>query len=338
LEAILVQTVLPVLAVMALGYGLGRRGLFSEQERHGLEKLVLDVALPAALFVSIQQASRDDLLGDGALVLASLAGVVGPFVLSYLLCRRLFGRTAQEAAVCALVAGSPTIGFLGLAVLGPAYGGGAETSLIVGIVSIATKGVTTAIGLALLEGGLTRPTRGGLVATDPAANCGGAATLLKNALGSCGRALRQPVCWAPLLAMGCVLAGVRAPSWLDPCFHLVGRASSGVAVLSAGLALASVRFTLSREVLWNVCYRLLLSPAAVLGIGLALGLAGGGERLAMLVTACALPPSFSGIVIAGRYGAYLPESASTVALATLGFACTLPLWVWLAPLVCKLAT
>ncbi len=47
-----------------------------------------------------------------------------------------------EGAVCALIAGSPTIGFLGYAVLDPLYGTGVETGLVIAIVAIVVNAVT----------------------------------------------------------------------------------------------------------------------------------------------------------------------------------------------------
>ncbi|WP_181945916.1 AEC family transporter, partial [Klebsiella pneumoniae] len=56
-----------------------------------------------------------------------------------------------EAAVCALIAGSPTIGFLGFAVLDPIYGDSVSTGLVVAIISIIVNAITIPIGLYLLN-------------------------------------------------------------------------------------------------------------------------------------------------------------------------------------------
>ena len=87
------------------------------------------------------------------LTLISIFGVTGLFLLSYVLDKVMFHRTTQEAAVCALIAGSPTIGFLGFAVLDPIYGNNVTTNLVIGIVSIVVNAVTIPIGLALIDQG-----------------------------------------------------------------------------------------------------------------------------------------------------------------------------------------
>ena len=145
-------------------------------------------------------------------------------------------------------------------------------------------------------------------------------------------ALKQPVCWAPLLAIALVLIGVRVPSSFAPTFDLIAKANSGVAVLAAGLALSTVKFSLGWETLWNTFYRLILTPAAFLGVGLLCGMGSDVNKLSMLVLAVALPPAFSGIIISSRYNIYVKEGASTTAVSTVAFAVTCLLWIWLVPL------
>lgn len=80
---------------------------------------MLNIALPAALFISIVKATRKMFAQDIVLTMISLVGVTGLFMLSYYLDKLMFHRSTQEAAICAMIAGSPTIGFLGFAVLDP---------------------------------------------------------------------------------------------------------------------------------------------------------------------------------------------------------------------------
>ena len=109
---------LPIIVIMLLGYFSGRRETFS------------DYALPAALFVSITRANREMIFADTRLTLVSLVVIVGCFFFSWFGCYKFFKRTHAEAAVCALIAGSPTIGFLGFAVLDPIYGDSVSTGLL----------------------------------------------------------------------------------------------------------------------------------------------------------------------------------------------------------------
>ena len=153
MEKILINDIVPILVIMILGYLCGKFSFFDDDQRQGLNKLVLNIALPAALFISIVSATRAMFAKDVVLTMISIFGVTGLFLLSYFLDKLMFHRTTQEAAICAMIAGSPTIGFLGFAVLDPIYGNSASTNLVIGIVSIVVNAVTIPIGLALISKG-----------------------------------------------------------------------------------------------------------------------------------------------------------------------------------------
>lgn len=368
MENILISDIVPILVILVLGYICGKTSFFDNDQRQGLNKLVLNIALPAALFVSIVKATRQMLIGDVTLTILALVGVVGMFMLSYFICRKVFHHSIQEAAICALIAGSPTIGFLGFAVLDPIYGNNADTNLVIGIVSIIVNAITIPLGFYLINKGQQKDKTIAAAAssTDTSGNTKAAMhadkhgdTIISSTsevdvsastnkgkaqkhgisnpnLRAVINALKQPVCWAPLLAVFLVLIGVQFPAELDPSFDLIAKANSGVAVLAAGLALSTVKFSLGKETLWNSFFRLVLTPAVIMAAALALGMAADPSKLGMLVMAVALPPAFSGIIIASRYNIYVKEGASTTAVATVGFAATCILWVWAVPFVCSM--
>lgn len=377
MEKILVEDIIPIIVIMALGYACGKLRYFDDDQRQGLNKVVLNIALPAALFVSIVKASREMLAADVVLTLISLIGIVGMFMLSFILCRVLFKHNIQEAAICALIAGSPTIGFLGFAVLDPIYGDTVDTNLVIAIVSIVVNAITIPIGMYLINLGQAKShEKAALAAANqgkepPSASSGAksvhtaaialtpaeekqhphaevmAATADKNGhgkrhgiksrnLAAFVNAMKQPVCWAPVLAIVLVLIGVRIPSEVDPTFELIAKANSGVAVLAAGLALSTVKFSLGAETIWNTFYRLILTPAVFLAVGLLCGMSADVDKLGMLIMAVALPPAFSGVIMSSRYNIYVKEGMSTTAVSTVAFAATCILWVWIVPVITKL--
>ena len=128
---------------MILGYICGKFSYFDDDQRQGLNKVVLNIALPAGRSVRLdrQGNARDAVQRPDPRGSVSVVGVVGMFMLSYWLCRKLFHHSMQEAAVCALIAGSPTIGFLGFAVLDPIYGDSVDTNLVIAIVAIVVNAI-----------------------------------------------------------------------------------------------------------------------------------------------------------------------------------------------------
>lgn len=387
---ILINDIVPILVIMIFGYICGKIKFFDDDQRQGLNKLVLNIALPAALFISIVAATREMFAKDIVLTLISIIGVTGLFMLSYFLDRVMFHRSMQEAAVCALIAGSPTIGFLGFAVLDPIYGNSASTNLVIGIVSIVVNAITIPIGLTLVNKGQAKArakaakssTNSGTKVTLNASNSSSESTKkqevtipdgvpvtdeeakalkekgitreidlvraevdhhknndkkLKNStLESFINAIKQPVAAAPLLAVILVLIGVKIPSSWAPTFDLIAKANSGVAVLSAGLALSTVKFTIDKEGLWNTFFRLFLTPAIIVAVAYLCGMGSDPTKVSMLCLAVGLPPAFSGIIISSRYNIYVKEGASSVAISTVGFAVSAIFWIWALPLIAQM--
>ena len=312
---ILIKDILPIFVIMFLGYAAGKRKVFNSSDSKILNKLVLTYALPAALFVSIVKAVRAMLFDDLKLTIVSFVIITALFLWSYFSCYKFFKHSKSEAAVCALISGSPTIGFLGFAVLEPIYGATATTGLVVAIVSIVVNAINIPIGLALLNNGKE--------------NVSAQQTVKKG--NPVVDALKEPVCWAPILAVILVLLGIRFPSVLDPNFELIAKANSGVAVFAAGLTLSGMKFQLDGEVVYNTILKLVLMPAVLLIIGLLFHME--ADKLQMMVLAGALPPAFSGIIIGNQYQLYERTGTSSLAFSILLFVIAAPFWIWVTHLV-----
>ena len=308
---ILIKDILPIFVIMFLGYWAGKEGVFKTEDSKVLNKLVLTYALPAALFVSIVKADSAMLFDDLKLTLVSLVVITGMFLWSYYSCYKFFRHTKSEAAVCALISGSPTIGFLGFAVLEPIYGATATTGLVVAIVSIVVNAINIPIGLALMNtGGSVQQAKKGNPVID---------------------ALKEPVCWAPILAVILVLLDIKFPAILDPNFELIAKANSGVAVFAAGLTLSGMKFQLDKEVIYNTVLKLVLMPAALLVVGMLFHME--ADKLQMMVLAGALPPAFSGIIIGNQNQLYERTGTSSLAFSILLFVVAAPFWIWITRMV-----
>jgi hypothetical protein len=59
---------------------------------------------------------------------------------------------------------------------------------------------------------------------------------------------KQPVVWAPVLALVLVLAGVGFPATLVSAMKLLGSATTGVALFAGGIVLFAQRIAVSRLV------------------------------------------------------------------------------------------
>lgn len=311
---IMLTDLVPIFVIMILGYVSGKKGEFTAQNARSLNTFVLNYALPAALFVSIVKANREMLFSDIKLSLVSLGVIVVCYFICYFSIYKFFKRTKAEASIAGLVGGAPTIGYLGFAVLEPIYGTNATVGLVVAVVAIVVNAITIPIALYLLN-----PSQGG--STGAKVHPGSA---LLNAL-------KEPVCWSPILAVLIVLTGYRFPSNLDPIFNLIANTNAGVAVFAAGITLSTNKFEFNAEVIYNSFMKLIFMPAAMLAVGLLVGM--NGEKLQMLVLCGALPPVFSGIIIGSRFQTYVKTGTSSLAVSTFLFMATAPLWIWLARMI-----
>ncbi|WP_392560147.1 transporter YfdV [Orbus mooreae] len=307
--SIFMADLLPIIVIMALGYASGKRNVFTEDQAKAFNKLVLNYALPAALFVSLVRADRSMLFADMTLTIVSFVGLIISFFVAFYSCKYIFKHTRGEAAVCALIAGSPTIGFLGFAVLDPIYGDTVSTGLVVAIISIIVNAITIPIGLFLLS-----PAKG----ENEKGNSG---------LNSLISALKEPVVWSPILATVLVLVGFKLPAVWDPTFDLIAKANSGVAVFAAGLTLAANKFEFDGEIIYNTLLKLVFMPALLLVLGLMFHMS--SNNLQMMVLAGALPPAFSGIIIASRFGVYTRTGTASLAVSVLGFIIAAPAWIFI---------
>ena len=313
LTHVILYAIVPIIVVMLAGYISGKKGVFTGADAKKFNKVVLDFALPAALFVSIVQASREDLVKDIRLTLVSAIGIMACFMLVYFVFRMFKKNTGADAAISALISGSPTIGFLGFAVLEPIFGTSPSVALVVAIVGIVVNAIGIPVGLSLMNASLEKQNPG--------------STKKESAWKPVIHALEQPVAWAPILAVIWVVAGIPWPKELSPSFDLIAKANASMAVFSAGITLSAIKFTINWQVILGSIMKMILMPAVVLILGLLFHM--DPLNLKMLVVAAALPPAFSGIIIADEYNTYVATGTSSLTLSVILFIGFCPLWIWL---------
>lgn len=317
---IILYAIVPIIVVMLAGFISGKKGVFNGADSKKFNQVVLQFALPAALFVSIVQASREDLAKDLKLTWVSLIGIMACFMAVYFVFRYCFKKnTGADAAVSALISGSPTIGFLGFAVLEPIFGTTPSVALVVAIVGIVVNAIGIPVGLSLMNASLEKQNPG--------------STKKEPWWKPVVHALAQPVAWAPILAVVWVLVGIPWPKYLSPSFDLIAKANASMAVFSAGITLSAIKFSMNWQVVLGSIMKMIMMPAVILLLGLAFHM--DPVNLKMLVVAGALPPAFSGIIIADENNTYVATGTSSLTLSVILFVGFCPLWIWITDLALK---
>lgn len=313
---IILYAIVPIIVVMLAGYISGKKNIFTGDDAKKFNKVVLNYALPAALFVSIVQADREMLAADLKLSVISLVGIMACFMLVYFVFRLFKTNTGADAAISALISGSPTIGFLGFAVLEPIFGTTPTVALVVAIVGIVVNAVGIPVGLSLMNASLEKE--------QPCS------AKKQSAWAPVLHALAQPVAWAPILAVVWVVVGIPWPDWASPSFNLIKGANASMAVFSAGITLSAIKININWQVVLGSILKMVVMPAVILALGLLFSM--DPLNLKMLVVAAALPPAFSGIIIADEYGRYVADGTSSLTLSVILFIAFCPLWIWITDL------
>lgn len=96
---------------------------------------------------------------------------------------------------------------------------------------------------------------------------------------------------------------------------------------SAGITLSAIKIQINWQAVLGSILKMVLMPAVILIMGLVFKM--DPLNLKMLVVAAALPPAFSGIIIADEYDTYVATGTSSLTLSVILFVGFCPLWIWI---------
>ena len=299
---VLLNALVPIFAVMALGYFAGWIRDVDNHHVAELNALVMDFALPASLFVATASTSGAVLSEQWPLLVVFTVSMLALYALSYWMQRHLFGLERGEAAVQAITIALPNYAAAGLpliaAVLGPA-------GTIYVALSIATGSIVLSpLTLATLE--TNKASAGGKNSAAP--------------LQAIGRSLLKPIVLGPVLGIAFSLVGIPLPGAVHRSFQLIGESAGGVGLFLTGLILSAQRIELSTNMLSGTFLKNIVHPLLAAGLILALAMDRDTARAVLLL--CALPSGFFGILFGLRYGLESHVAGSTLIASSLASAAT----------------
>lgn len=300
----LLDILAPVIAVIALGYGLARGGVITPAGETGIANLVFFATTPALLFRAMATTGLPTLPD-----LAVMAAYFGPCLLLYggwaLGRHRLFGSGLAAAGIGAMGASFGNTVLLGIPIVDRAYGP-AGLRLLVLIVSIHS---------ALLFSMTT------LLAEAERGRADARATLAATAR----MMARNPIVLAIAAGMTCAAFGLRLPGALDAVLAMLGAATTPAALIAVGAGLAGFRLGGSlTESVAIVAAKMIVLPLAV-WITATQVLALEPVAVAVATVAAAMPTGTNVYIIARRYDVSVSIAAGAILISTLLAAATLPL-------------
>jgi Membrane transport protein len=214
---IILSSLVPVFFVMALGYLAGWVRDMDNQHVAELNALVMDFALPAALFVAMVQTPRILLLQQSTLLFVLALSMLVIYGLIFGLQKSLFKLDTPQAAVQSLTVAFPNLASAGLPLVGSVFG--ARNTVAVGISIAVGSIVLSPLTLVLLEAGEQT------VRDIPA---------LRRIASSLGKSILKPVVVAPIIGVVLSLCDANLPSLLAASLSLIGVGAGGIALFLNG--------------------------------------------------------------------------------------------------------
>jgi malonate transporter and related proteins len=308
MTTVLLDALVPIFVGLLLGYCAGRRDVMDNVNVRNLIVLVMNFAIPCALFSTIIRTPREDLEQQlpTALMISLVFAVL--YVASYFWARLSLKMSVSDASVLALTIGFPNSAAVALPLFSTSYG---PASIVTASLSIAVGAITISpLTVALLEA--DKQSQGTGISAG-------------NILRSFVRALARPVVWAPALALVGAYFGVHLPSYASRTLMTLGSAATGSALVLTGLVVSAQRFRFDKSVLWTTIVILLIQPAFALGMTLLFHMSRNHVRDITIISA--IPGGFFGLVFGKSFDA-TPEAASSGLIASYGGGwLTLALWM-----------
>lgn len=271
----------PIFFVMGLGYGAGRLRIIDNRQVGGFNILVMNFALPAALFAATASAPRREMLEQAPLFGIMTLVMLVMFLSWYGLVRRFLRTSSADASLEALTIAFPNMAGVGLPILQAVLGPSGAVPLTITLAAGAI--VISPLSLVLAE-------LGGARTAEPSARR--LARVLRVAL-------TKPVVVAPALGIIYSLAALDLSDVADASLLLIGNSAAGVALFLTGLILSAQSFRLDWKIAGAACMADIVRPLVTAAVVFALPIPPEVARIAVLLSA--VPSGFFGILFAVNY-------------------------------------
>ena len=280
---------LPIFTLVLVGFLYGRR---VKPDLGGANKLIVDIALPVLIFISLSSKLFDPL---AALLFtaASIALIVLSGLIAWPLAK-FSGATVQAFLPCAMFT---NVGPIGIPLIALAYG---------------PEGMATAVVLLVISNVLHFTLGAGVMSGKV----------------DWRMVYANPLVWATVLGVVGSQFQLTLPQWVETSCTMIGSVLVPMMLISLGVRLASSQVADA----WvgarsGVLILIIRIPAALLALWL-IPLQG-LERGALILFAC-LPPAVFNYMLADKFQVEPNKVASTVIVGHLMSLAFLPLGIWLA--------
>jgi predicted permease len=285
----IVSITLPIFTLVLVGFLYGRR---VKPDLGGANKLIVDIALPVLIFISLSSKLFDPL---AALLFtaASIALIVLSGLIAWPLAK-FSGATVQAFLPCAMFT---NVGPIGIPLIALAYG---------------PEGMATAVVLLVISNVLHFTLGAGVMSGKV----------------DWRMVYANPLVWATVLGVASSQFQLTLPQWVETSCTMIGSVLVPMMLISLGVRLASSQVADAWVGARSGVLILIIRIAAAL-LALWIIPLQGLERGALILFAC-LPPAVFNYMLADKFQVEPNKVASTVIVGHLMSLAFLPLGIWLA--------
>jgi predicted permease len=285
----IVSITLPIFTLVLVGFLYGRR---VKPDLGGANKLIVDIALPVLIFISLSSKLFDPLAAL-LFTVASIALIVLSGLIAWPLAK-FSGATVQAFLPCAMFT---NVGPIGIPLIALAYG---------------PEGMATAVVLLVISNVLHFTLGAGVMSGKV----------------DWRMVYANPLVWATVLGVASSQFQLTLPQWVETSCTMIGSVLVPMMLISLGVRLASSQvadaWVGARSGVLILIIRIVAALLAIWLIPLQ-----GLERGALILFAC-LPPAVFNYMLADKFQVEPNKVASTVIVGHLMSLAFLPLGIWLA--------
>ncbi|MGE4371430.1 MAG: AEC family transporter [Xanthobacter sp.] len=297
---------LPVFFGLGLGYFAGKCGLVDNQNLSTLNTLLVKIALPLTLFVSLAGTSEATLHEHIKVVVVLLLTMPPMFVLAYLVQVKLRHATIGEAAIQAQVVASSNFSAVGLTLLMLLFG--QEGALLVAVAITISQMTTAPLTRALLRLYVTqeKEKRGEVAVSSP----------VRDFVGSLKTSVTEPLFLGPFLGLCFALLGLSLPEMAKAAMQPMVSTTGGIGLFLTGLLLSAQRLSITPNVCLSTLANIGLLPLWAFAVSNLLQFP--PHVTVYCVFLMALPTGYVSIVYGAGLGVKPLAPSSTLVLTTIG--------------------
>ena len=284
-----------ILVLLITGFGITKAGIMSKKTRADITDIVLYIVLPCNIFSSFHKGTTPEILRQCIIVIIAAFGLQLLYIIINKTAYRKIPNERRVVLQFATIVNNAA--FMGLPMVGTIFG---PTGVLYGSIAlIPVRIFMWTMGLALFTD-MELKRRVKVLST-------------------------HPCIWAVILGFAYIFVPFELPVFLAETINVIGACSTALPMFVIGSILSDVniRDVLDKDCLYFSLIRLIIIPAIVLTVMLALRV----DKLVtgVMVLLTAMPSSTTSVMLAEKYGKDSNFSAKTIIVSTILSIVTLPL-------------